>query len=158
MFFLLRRLKLTNFRTVIAVTKYCETVIFLLKFIIPTKFHTGTCLIASESLALHLRVKLTWAEQSMFRNMWERAYCIHSSLCWTELQYERYLKLELLFPALHAELRTKLCTILVIMSWNSLHKNINTWCLWINTVSPCKIPLPQPLVYGTSLYIVAQSQ
>ncbi len=53
-FFLLRHLKLTNFRAVIAVTKHCETVIFLLKVIIPTKFHTGTCLITRESLALQL--------------------------------------------------------------------------------------------------------
>ncbi len=55
----------------------------------------------SITASLHLRVKLTWAEQSMFINMRERAYCMHSSLCRAELQTEIYLKL-LLFPALHA--------------------------------------------------------
>ncbi len=42
----------------------------------------------SITVSLHLRVKLTWAEQSMFINMRERAYCIHSSLCRAELQTE----------------------------------------------------------------------
>ncbi len=95
-FFLLRHLKLTYFRAVIAVTKHCETDIFAKGYQtnkISHRHKPNHERKFSITASLHLRVKLTRAEQSMFINMRERAYCIHSSLCRAELQTERYLKL-----------------------------------------------------------------